>query len=106
MADIGLNSEALLLIAKTMRDQTSPPHEEMPYSQYAGAVSTYAVINAMELIASGLKAEEKRKIDERQLHIMKLAYDPGYRQSYLDADDDISTEQWIENEMYKKEHNG
>lgn len=92
MADLGLNSTALLLIAQTMRDQNAPPNEEMPYSSYAGAVSTYAVINAMELIASGLQAEEKRQYDmeklkfQHQIEVMRMAHEPQYRSGVLEGD--------------------
>ena len=86
MADIGLNSVALQTIAQTMRDQTAPPNNEMSYSDFAGTTATYAVINAMELIASGLAAEELRvanaKIDAyltgmkgmQRIHEQEIAY--------------------------------
>lgn len=90
MANLGLNSTALLTIAQTMRDQNAPPNEEMPYSSYAGAVSTYAVINAMELIASGLQAEELRLAQEerayfqQQVAALRMAHEAQYRHNILE----------------------
>lgn len=65
MADnkFGLNSYALFTIAKTMREQNTEPNELMSYSEYGAASSTYAVINAMESLSAGLKAEEDRQFD-------------------------------------------
>jgi hypothetical protein len=94
MGDLGLNSTALNLIAQTMRNQTQPPNNEMSYSDFAGTTATYAVINALELIASGLQAEEDRQQhiavanDLRKAHFVRLAHDPEYRTSYLNIEDD------------------
>jgi hypothetical protein len=60
---LGLNSYALFTIAKTMREQNKEPNELMSYSEHSGAVATYAVINALESISVGLKAEEDRQYE-------------------------------------------
>ena len=61
--DISLNSTAFFTIAKTMREQNKEPNELMPYSEHAGATATYAVINAMESIATGLWAVEQQQVE-------------------------------------------
>lgn len=64
MADkIGLNSTAFFTIAKTMREQNKEPDELMPYSEYGAASATYAVVNAMESIATGLWAVEQQQVE-------------------------------------------
>lgn len=99
--DIGLNSEALFTISRTMREQNPEPNEIMPYSEYAGAVSTYAVIKAMESIAEGLKAQEMIEIkkmianNERRINAMRLAHDTQYRRGALFTDTEF--DEWLEN---------
>lgn len=58
-----LDAKELTTIAETMREQNKEPNDLMPYSEFGAASATYAVINAIESIAEGLKAEEQRKLD-------------------------------------------
>lgn len=84
---VGMNSEAFFTIAKTMREQNKEPHQLMMHSEYSAASGIYAVVKAMESIASGLLAEEERQMEEmmrRNLEtIERMRQSTEIRKSYL-----------------------
>ena len=73
--DISLNSAAFFTIAKTMREQNPEPDQLMPHSEYSAASGTYAVIKAMESIATGLWDEEQRQVEvARQRYMEEIEF--------------------------------